>query len=150
MYRSRREFFTLSQSNRTEVVVTHKRTSGQTFYIPWVFSLASNTLSSSLFLSSHSSVALLLLLSFPFFLASSLGWFATSIASRCVIEVWYIININWLSTRACARINEATSVRACIRACVRVCPRQRKRMLMFNRQRCSPKMINKSHREVSH
>lgn len=49
-------------------------------------------------------------------------WFETGIASRCVIEARYIININWLGVRACARINEA----ACLRACsVRARSRQR-------------------------
>jgi len=65
-------------------------------------------LSSSLFLSSYSCQPLFCVYCSYLFLSSwpSLGRFETSIASRCVIEAWYIININWLSTRACARINK--------------------------------------------
>lgn len=81
----------------------------------------------------------LLLLSCPFFLAFSPCWFESSIASRCVIEARYIININWLGVRACARINEA----ACVRACVLPATLEN---VNVNWQRCSPKMINKSTR----
>jgi len=78
----RREFFALSQSSRTEVVVTHRGISSRNvLHSVGVFFLLSRSLSPPLFFSlpvsfsSHSrrSLFCLLLLSCPFFLASLLS-----------------------------------------------------------------------------